>query len=230
MTLRRSLLARDKVDLEKKLSHYSRLNYAEILDHRFEQYPTSTSIAAHVTWTAYMKNSVRDMTIMDLGCGIGILSTAVLLLGARRVICVDIDERILSHAIEVTYTYYSELNWRMVFIEGDATEIELSNIDTVIMNPPFGVLRHNRGIDLRFLENALRNSRFTYSLHKYSEGLLGVIEKIHRDRYLEYTWFEILDIDIPMIYRRHRRRVYRFKALFLGLTKRGDMSGDSVTG
>ena len=44
----------------------------------------------------------------------------------------------------------------------------IGKYDTVIMNPPFGT-KHNKGLDIKFLETGLRlSSKSVYSLHKTS--------------------------------------------------------------
>jgi len=45
-----------------------------------------------------MANRVQDRTIIDIGCGCGILSLAALTGGASRAIGVDIDEEAVEHA------------------------------------------------------------------------------------------------------------------------------------
>lgn len=43
-----------------------------------------------------------------------------------------------------------------------------NKFDTVLMNPPFGT-KHNAGVDIKFLDTALRISqKVVYSLHKTS--------------------------------------------------------------
>lgn len=199
------------------LSHYSSRDSLKYNKRVLEQYPTPTSLAAHMVWVAYMKNKLVDKTILDMGCGNGILTIASLIAGARRGVCLDIDDEILSEAIRIINERYREFSYRVVFVNSDAVESKLANIDTVVMNPPFGIARSNRGIDLRFLRNALRNSRYVFSLHKYSEGLVRIVNNLVELGEAELDWLEELYLEIPMIYPRHRRKTYRVKALFIGL-------------
>lgn len=210
----------DKSRIEISLEYYSRWKPRKPRKQRLEQYPTPTSIAAHMVWTAYMKNKILDKTVLDLGCGNGVLVTASLIAGARRGICVDIDDEVLEEAIRILNERYHSLIYRVVFIQGDALVIEFSNTDTVVMNPPFGVVRSNRGLDLGFLRSALRSARYVFSIHKYSEGLEQRIKEISERGSARVDWFEVLYLEIPMIYPRHRRRIHRVKAVFIGLESR----------
>lgn len=167
-----------------------------------------------------MRGDLTNFTIADYGCGDGRIAVASLLAGSKKALCIDIDEDILKYAIDYTRIHYPYLTWRILFIVSDAIVIDLNNIDTVLMNPPFGVIKRNRGIDMLFLTNALKNSKIVYSLHKYSKGLVKLIEKIAEKTNSKITWFEILELEIPMIYERHRRRIYRVRVLFIVLTKR----------
>jgi len=185
-----------------------------------EQYPTPTHVAAHLVWITSLKGAIKGLTVSDFGCGNGILAVASLIAGSSRAICVEIDEELVTQATEMVTEYYREVLHKVIFVVGDATSIELNNVDTVIMNPPFGVSRRRRGVDLAFLENALKNAHNVYSIHKYSEGFFRAVEKRLRGKFnFVVKWLEVLNLEIPMIYERHRRRVYRIKALLLGLTK-----------
>ncbi|MEM1639777.1 MAG: methyltransferase [Desulfurococcaceae archaeon] len=209
-----------KSDLEKLLMPYSRRPGIGLYKMRFEQYPTPVSIAAHMVWTASMKNRIKHLTALDLGCGNGILITASILAGASRGVCVEIDEDMLKVARNVIVNNYLDASYRVIFIEADATIIDYSSIDVVVMNPPFGVLKSNRGKDILFLLKAISNAKSVFSLHKYSEGFIRKLNNIVKNHQLEVIWFEVLNMEIPMIYSRHRRRIHRFKIVFIGLEKR----------
>lgn len=47
---------------------------------------------------ACMEGEIQERTILDIGCGSGILSLGALLMGAKRAIGIDIDEGALFHA------------------------------------------------------------------------------------------------------------------------------------
>lgn len=211
---------RSKSELEMFLSPYSTIPGSRLFKRELEQYQTPTSLAAHAVWILYMKKKTASSTILDLGCGTGILSIATLLVGARRSICVDIDWDLLVVAIEFVSRNYAGLVYRLIFIMGDVVDMVFTGVDVVLMNPPFGVYRENRGLDLDFLQVAVASAGVVYSFHKYSEGLVEIIKSLASKYGFEIAWFEILDFQIPMIYSRHKRRIYRVKTLFIGLEKK----------
>lgn len=211
--------AGDKVSLERALSVYSRGVCREVYKARLEQYPTPTSLAAHIAWTARMKNTVTGKTIADFGCGSGVLAVASIIAGSRRAVCIDVDEEMVRCTQRVVSYDYPWALHKLIPVVSDATTIELANIDTVLMNPPFGVVKHNRGLDMKFLESALKNAKNVFSLHKYSEGFLRKLEKLKEATGFRVMWLEKVDLGIPMIYQRHRRKIYRVKVLFIGITK-----------
>ncbi|MBT3408309.1 methyltransferase [Candidatus Woesearchaeota archaeon] len=137
-----------------------------------EQYTTPSSIAMEILWDAYNDNLIEDKIIMDLGVGTGILSIACGLLGAKKLICVDIEKQ---NEFETNMSTY---DLKYEFIQNDLSEnIELPHVDLVIMNPPFGV--KNKGIDISFLKNSMNCSNNIYSFHKAStkEYVQKFIEK-----------------------------------------------------
>ncbi|MEM4769255.1 MAG: methyltransferase [Desulfurococcaceae archaeon] len=186
-----------------------------------EQYPTPAELVAHMTWIGHLKGDIESKTISDLGCGDARLAIGSLLLGARRAVCVDVDEDILRYGTSIVERHFRDLRARLISVVADATEISLNSIDTIIMNPPFGVVRGNRGLDVKFLLNAVKNSKSVYSIHKYSRGFIEILQKLVKSWNRSIEWFEVLNLSIPMMYQRHRRKVYRVKSIFLVLRERG---------
>ncbi|HLD78922.1 MAG TPA: 50S ribosomal protein L11 methyltransferase, partial [Candidatus Nanoarchaeia archaeon] len=84
---------RSKRDLEVVLS---KLKDFEKPSFTLEQYPTPSNIAAEWIWNMAMKGEVAGRTIVDAGCGPGILGIGLLLMGARKVIFIDKDEAVLD--------------------------------------------------------------------------------------------------------------------------------------
>jgi len=206
-------------ELELQLAPYSKTPASFLMKKYLEQYQTPTDIAARMAWTAYMKKHLESSTVLDMGCGMGVLTIAAVLNSAKRSICLDIDAEILEAGSAFIKDHYSSVSPRIIFVCGDATELEFNGVDVVLMNPPFGVVPGNRGLDTLFLISAFRNSRFIYSLHKYSKGFVNLLRRLTLEYGYAVTWFELLDFKIPMTYPRHRRRVYRVKTLFIGLER-----------
>ena len=78
---------RSKKDLEIILS---KLKTFEVQSLSLEQYPTPSNIAAAWIWMMFMSGDVQNKTILDAGCGPGIIGLGLLMVGAKKVIFVDI--------------------------------------------------------------------------------------------------------------------------------------------
>jgi len=207
-----------KAELERALVVYSAER--SVFKRELEQYPTPTRLVAHVIWLGLLKGDIEGKTIADYGCGDGRLAVASLLVGASRALCVEVDEDLLKLGVRTILQYYYPIHFRILLIVGDATRILLRNISTIIMNPPFGVVRSNRGLDVKFLISALKSSRKVYSFHKYSKGFMRLLKKITEAFNLDLEYVELMDFEIPMLYSRHRRKVYRFKVVLVILAKK----------
>lgn len=209
---------KDKKSLEFILERIPRYDKPK---RELEQYETPSSIASHILWTAYMKNDIRNKRILEPGCGIARFSIGALLLGADNVVCIDMDREILEFSEKLVSELFHELKSRIVFVYGDFTRLEIQGVDTIIMNPPFGVVKKNRGIDILFLKKALTLAKTVYTLHKYSLGLENMIFEIASIYGFKITYREVLDFPIPMMFITHRRKIYRVKTVFYVLEKVG---------
>jgi len=58
-----------------------------------EQYRTPPELAAHLVHLADLRDDVDGRTVLDLGCGTGMLALGAALRGPDRVVGVDIDRR-----------------------------------------------------------------------------------------------------------------------------------------
>ncbi|MET1159384.1 MAG: METTL5 family protein [Thermoprotei archaeon] len=206
----------NKKELELLLERVKKYDYPK---RELEQYETPSSIAAHILWEAFMRGDISGKVIADLGCGSGKFAIGALILGAFKAICIDIDYGILRYALKNSYSVLGDLSKNVFFVLGDVRELLLNRVDTVLMNPPFGVVRRNRGIDLAFLRKALEIANSIYTIHKYSEGLVRIIRDISEKTGYVIVHEEILEFPIPMIYESHRRRVYRVKTIFYVLRR-----------
>ncbi|XP_055932332.1 rRNA N6-adenosine-methyltransferase METTL5-like [Argiope bruennichi] len=133
-----------------------------------EQYPTPPHIAAHMLHImSENTGEVEDRMVADLGCGCGTLTIAAAICGASMCVGFDID----PNALEIAQRNKEDMELKNIdFILCDVQDLSVSKwqktFDTVILNPPFGT-KHNKGIDIMFLQTALRLARHTvYSLHK----------------------------------------------------------------
>lgn len=139
-----------------------------------EQYATDAHIAARMVYTGSTTfDDFEGKSVLDLGCGCGMLSLASILMGAERVLGVDID----PDALEQMRSNMEDLEVE----EADGVEVINANVltlpawcrerfDTVVLNPPFGT-KDNAGTDLAFLQVAQQMTLpggAIYSMHKTS--------------------------------------------------------------
>lgn len=123
-----------------------------------EQYQTPAGIAADMLFHA--AGNIQGHDVVDLGCGTGIFSIGAALLGASRVVGIDIDPSVVATA----RTQAERFGVDVRFAVADVASLEL-HADTVIMNPPFGAQRGNRRADRLFLQQALEMAPVVHSLH-----------------------------------------------------------------
>jgi len=148
-----------KNELKRKLSEILPFQSPKV---DLEQYSTPEEVAAEVLWlAAYTYDDIRQKTVLDLGCGTGIFGIGAALLGAGRVVGVDIDQNAvrIGRANAEKIGVKENIEWLVMKIDSVP-----GRYDTVIQNPPFGVRK--RGADLKFLQKALEVGDVVYSLHK----------------------------------------------------------------
>lgn len=182
-----------------------------------EQYITPSNVASKILWEAFIRGDIEGKTVLDLGCGTLRLGIGALFLGAHRIIGIDIDYKVLKYTYG--WLYSNGLLYRSLLVQGDVRDTQFNNIDTVVMNPPFGVKRKNRGIDMIFLSKALSLSNSVYTMHKYSTGVHGLIREIAKAFNSRIIYEETIEFPIKMVYRHHRRRIYRVKVNLYGIRR-----------
>jgi putative methylase len=160
-----------------------------------EQYTIPSSLAAEILNLAWLNGDIEGKFVVDLGCGSGRLAIGSALLGAKKVIGIDVDEEILKIAEENVKIAENltgkKIQKKIKFIKKDVSEWK-KDVDTVIQNPPFGIqVLH---ADRPFLKKALECGRRVYSLHrsyrktrkflkKFIEQNGGRVEKIIRFKF-----------------------------------------------
>lgn len=193
-------------DLEMALQSLNRFDAYDQTSYKLESYPTPANIAATILFSAEMDHGDIDRKVVcDLGCGDGVFTHGAALLGANRVIGIDVHDRALTMAHRNSSVLGTEGNTS--FILGDVNSFFLKEpIDTVVSNPPFGVKK--RGADMEFLSKALSIAKVVYSIHlvgpegKNRPFLNSKIEELGGT----ITQIENFQFPIKAIYERHQKQ------------------------
>ena len=152
---------------KKQIEIYlSKLSNIEDKNISLEQYQIEGDLAAEFLLSAF--EDINDKVVADLGCGNGILGIGALLLGAKKVYFIDIDNK----SIDIAMKNCEKID-NAEFLNIDVNKFN-TRVDTVVMNPPFGV--QNRKADKNFLLKAFEITENIYSIHKI--GSEKFIEKI----------------------------------------------------
>jgi putative methylase len=147
-------------------------------DPRFEQYTTPAVLASRLLFDAFINGDIGGRSVLDLGCGTGVLSIGACLLGAEEVTGVDRDQGALRVAGENAAAFHVDIRFIQATI-GDVPLITgVSPVDTVVMNPPFGAQKEHA--DRPFIDAALTFGRRVYAV--FNSGSRGFVESYVRDR------------------------------------------------
>jgi putative methylase len=166
-----------------------------------EQYRTPPELAAHLVHTADLQGDIEGRTVVDLGCGTGMLALGAALRGPRTVVGLDIDPGPLATARENDrrIATSSAVSW----VRGDATEPPLSPAGetTVIMNPPFGAQTGNEHADRAFLATAADIADISYSIHNADSA--EFVEAFADDNAGDVTHAFKAEFDLPKSFEFH---------------------------
>jgi len=178
-----------------------------------EQYNTPAYIAADVLFFAHSLDDIEEKKVVDLGCGTGIFAIGAKLLGANKVIGIDVDER----AIEIAQRASKKLHTNVDFQVREINDFN-EECDTVLQNPPFGAQK--RHADRPFIRKALVLSRVVYSLHlsrtqKFIEREVDKFQAqvTHEKRY---------EFEIPYTFEFHTKEKKRFEVTMFRIERIGD--------
>ena len=161
-----------------------------------EQYSTPAPIAADMLYTALGHGAIDGRTVLDLGCGSGILGIGAWLLGAERVIGIDASEKAVEQARVNSGAMDAEIELHTM----DVRDVGFK-VDTVIMNPPFGC--QNRNADRAFLDKAMDSASSVYSLHM--SNTLPFLDRHVASKGRELWFHKEYKYDIPHLFSFHSR-------------------------
>lgn len=184
---------------------------------RLEQYPSDGNTAGKLLWKAHLRGEMDNKTILDLGCGTGILGIGALLLGAKHVIFLDIDQKVqplLEENIAFLEEHY-EVPGTWEFICQDVRKLEVQQEDLIVIsNPPFGTkIKH---MDKVFLQQGLRVAPIMYSMHKTSTK--AFLEAFART---EELLLDMEDVSFPLqnTMDKHKKRLERIEVTLVRYEK-----------
>jgi putative methylase len=168
-----------------------------------EQYRTPPDLAAHLIHTADLHDDVEDRTVVDLGCGTGMLALGAALRGPRAVVGLDVDPGALATAVDNQgrVASHSPVSW----VRADASAAPLcpDAPTTVVMNPPFGARAGNEHADRGFLETTARIADVSYSIHNADSE--AFVEAFAADEGGEVTHAFRAEFDLPQQFDFHER-------------------------
>lgn len=137
-----------------------------------EQYHTPPSIAAEVLHAIDLDVGLSDKTVLDLGCGCGILGLGCVRCGSAKVLGIDVDEAALKIAREnrddvgLTSEHMRFLQYDVLDLKKENLPTDFQQVDVCVTNPPFGT--RTKCIDFWFVKKGLEFSDVIYSIHKSS--------------------------------------------------------------
>lgn len=180
-----------------------------------EQYSTPSSIASDILFRAYSNGHIKCKKIADLGCGTGIFSIGSAYLGAKFVEAIDVDEEAVRVAKKEAEEW--SLSEIIDFKVEDIKEFE-TNIDTTIMNPPFG--SQKRGADLPFLKKAFKISKAIYTLH--NAGTKEFLENFIKESGHNLFWEKRYMFEIANKFEFHEKEKKSFEVISYGINVKRD--------
>ena len=203
-----------KIELERKLAELLPFQSPRV---NLEQYMTPVKVAVEILWLAtYTYDDIRQKTVLDLGSGTGIFGIGAALLGARKVVAIDIDPDAVRVGCSNTERIGLKKNIDWVAMEIDSV---IGKYDTVIQNPPFGTRR--RGADIKFLQKALEVGDVVYSLHKSGLKNREIIRDFIYNHDRRISTFLQSKFILPRTLSFHKRRIHTVDVDLYRIVRRG---------
>jgi putative methylase len=168
-------------------------------------------------------NDFYGNVVIDLGCGTGRLAIGSKLLGAKRVIGIDIDRESIETAKENAKIANAEVEFYCMDIRDVDNEFlnRVLNEDRdlkriVIQNPPFGAQKKHA--DRVFLDKALEIGDVVYTIHNYPTK--DFVMKYVKDKGGKITHIYEASFRIPAIYEFHKKKVVNIPVVVFRIESR----------
>jgi len=178
-----------------------------------EQYMTPAPLAARFLFDAFLHGDIEDLSVLDLGCGTGMLSVGAALLGAD-VTGIDADADALQTAEANAKSGKLDIIFRREVIRPETAEAD--SYDTVIMNPPFGA--QNEHADRPFIEAALISAPVVWGI--FNKGSIPFITAYTKDR-AEITDKVAAKLSIPRQFFFHTKDIMEIPVEIVRLERYG---------
>jgi predicted RNA methylase len=162
-----------------------------------EQYSTPIRLAAEFLFK--IQEEIHESVVVDLGCGCGVLSSGISVLGASSLYCIDIDQ----NCLDITKSHFDSAGLTAEFLKCDVNDLNFKRFaDIVITNPPFGTRKS--GIDWIFVEKGLKLGRTVYSFHKSSTRKYFL--KKSKELGINAEVFMSVNFALPKLYKIHQKK------------------------
>lgn len=215
-------MAISKMKLKKLQGYLESVDVFENPKILLEQYPTTPHIAAIMLHEIQTKfGDIDGCSVLDLGCGCGVLSIGCVMLGASYVLGIDVDEEALEvcqknlEDFEIFNVDLLQQDIVNICPNSDDTSEKLlsKKFDIVIMNPPFGT-KKNKGIDMEFVRTGLMMStNAVYSFHKSSTR--EHLKKKAQDWGLKIDFLGQFEFDVKNTFKCHKQKEVDIKVDFV---------------
>lgn len=179
-----------------------------------EQYSTSPEVAAEVLNTAFVSGDIEGKIIFDLGCGTGIFAIGSAILNSKNSVGIEKDKRAIEVARKNKESIEEKLDRELNvgFRVKDVRDIEIEEenmVNTVIMNPPFGL--KNRDKNLLFLRKGVQIGGVVYAVQHSPDKRREKTRKFIKDYLSSFSRegkiLQNFEMRIPRTYKFHNKKV-----------------------
>lgn len=207
-----------EISSKKSLAVYlSRLKRSDSFNAKLEQYITDSEVASTLLWHAFLNNDITNKTVLDAGCGNGILGIGAIILAAKHVTFVDIDAKMIEVCqsnLNIIDQEFETADKRHALIAAPIQTVE-KQVDTVIMNPPFGI--QTKHADQPFLNQAFQISKTIYSIH--DANTIEFLQKAARKNKWTMEELDITNMHLKRTMKFHKKERHFIRVVMAKFSK-----------